>query len=77
MNNQKAIHLEFHETGAHFYFGSISAIFALFNAHDLGVSQSRIYGFKIEPGKPYVNKIITIRKGPLYRKKGNRTRPNI
>jgi hypothetical protein len=73
MNKQNtAIHVEFHTNGSHFYFGSIAAIYALFTREDIGVSRSRLYQVDIEPGKPYQNKLCTIRKGPLYRKKGNR-----
>lgn len=67
------IHVEF-ATGDHFYFGSIAAIFALFTPEDVGVSRSRLYGFDIDPGKPYKNKKVIIRKGPLYRKMGNRVK---
>jgi len=68
----KCVHVHFKESGADFYFGSISAIYALFTPADVGVTQNRLYQVKIEPGKPYQNKICTIKVGPMYRKRGNR-----
>ena len=58
--------------GKHFYFGSIAAIFDIFTTDDIGVSNKYLYYVNIVPGNPYVNKYVTIRKGPFYRKKSNR-----
>lgn len=69
---EKCVHVHFKASGADFYFGSISAIYILFNKQDVGVTQNRLYQVKLEPGKPYNNKICTINVGPLYRKRGNR-----
>jgi len=66
------IHVQFHGNGQHFYFGSIAAIFQLFSREDVGVSRSTLYSYDLEPGKPYSNPKCTIRKGRMYRKKGNR-----
>ena len=68
----KCVHVHFKASGADFYFGSISAIFALFTRADVGVTQNRLYQVKIVPGKPYQNKTCTIKTGPMYRKRGNR-----
>lgn len=72
MNGKTIIHVEF-ATGVHLYFGSIAAIYETFDASVLGVSKQRLYGFGITPEKPYRNKICTIRRGGIARKKGNRT----
>lgn len=68
-------HVEF-RSGTHLYFGSIAAIFDLFDPSALGVKQHRLYDFNIEEDKPYSNKICTIRKGIIRRKPGNRTNPS-
>ena len=65
-------HLHLKDNGKDLYFGSIAAIYDIFTATDLGVSQSRLYDFDIEEDKPYSNKRCTIRKSKLYRKPGNR-----
>lgn len=65
------IHVEFKAGGDH-YFGGISAIYEMFSAKTLGVSQSRLYSFDIEENKPYQNSTCIIRKGNVVRKKGNR-----
>lgn len=64
-------HVEF-KSGGNLYFGSIAAIFSMFDSKSIGVSQNRLYGFDIEAERPYSNKICTIRKGLLHQKKGNR-----
>lgn len=75
MNGNTIFHVEF-ATGAHHYFGSIAAIFEVFDPATLGVSRQRLYEVVIDPGNPYRNKICTIYKGVIVRKKGNRTKPN-
>jgi hypothetical protein len=65
------IHVEF-KSGGHHYFGSIAAIFEMFDSTSLGVTQKRLYSYNIEAEKPYSNKTCTIRKGELRQKKGNR-----
>lgn len=56
-------------------FGSIAAIFDMFSAKSLGVSQSRLYQVDIEDGKPYKNKVCTITKSTMHRKPGKRSNP--
>lgn len=72
MNGDGLIHIEF-KSGGHDYFGSIAALFDTYAPETLGVSKQRLYDCKITPGRPYRNKICTIRKGSIKRKKGNRT----
>jgi hypothetical protein len=54
------------------YFGSIAAIFDKFTPEQLGVSKSRLWSYGIKPERPYKNKICTIYKSEIHRKKGNR-----
>ena len=75
MNGNTIFHVEF-ATGAHHYFGSIAAIFEIFDPETLGVSRQRLYDHDIDPGNPYRNKICIIRKGTMIRKKGKRKTPN-
>lgn len=75
MNGNTIFHVEF-KTGTHHYFGSIAAIFEVFDPETLGVSRQRLYDHDIDPGNPYRNKICTIHKGIMIRKKGKRTTPN-
>lgn len=74
MNGNTIYHLEFH-SGAHHYFGSITAIYQIFDAKTLKVSKDRLYHCKLTPEKPYKNKVCTIRKGAFKRKKTNRKLP--
>lgn len=64
--------VQFKSGGMH-TFGSIAAIFDMFDAISLGVSRSRIYGYVLEVDKPYSNKICIISKCFIHRKPGNRT----
>lgn len=59
-----------------YYFGSISAIFDKFTSETLGVSKSRLWSFGITYERPYRNKVCTIYKGEIHRKKGNRKNSN-
>lgn len=72
MNGSKIYHLEF-KAGSHHYFGSITAIFDLFNSKTLNVSKYRLWNYKITPDNPYSNDMCTIRKGVIKRKKTNRS----
>lgn len=71
MTKRNIILVEFHN-GTNIPFGSIAAIFEMFDRQALGISQSSLYKYNIEPGKDYKNKICTIRKSELHIKKGNR-----
>jgi len=76
MTGSTLFHVHFKSGGDH-YFGSIAAIYDLFHADALGVSQSRLYNFVITPDHPYSNKTCTIEKNEIRRKKGNRKLPKI
>lgn len=68
MKRNAIYHLEF-RSGSHHYFGSISAIFDLFDSSTLKVSKSYLWNYGIDECKPYQNKICIIRKGFIQRKK--------
>lgn len=70
-------HLHLKDNGRNHYFGSIAAIYDIFTATDLGVSQSRLYDFDIEEDRPYTNKRCIIRKSKLHRKPGNRKKEKV
>lgn len=71
MNGNKIYHVEFY-SGSHCYFGSISAIYDTFDDLTLGIKKDSLYAIGIEENRPYRNKICTIRRGRIVRKKGNR-----
>lgn len=74
----KVIHVEMLNVDPNnkdFYFGSISAIYDVFNNKQIGVGISTLREFKIELNKPYKNKLVIIRLGYIKRKKGGRTAP--
>ncbi len=71
----KIIHLEF-KSGEHHYFGSIAAIYDVFNVNSVGISKQGLYDYGITPDRPYVNKICKISTGKLRRKRGGRKNPN-
>ena len=73
MNGNTIYHVSFGDDDNH-YFGSIAAIFDKFTPEKLGVSKSRLWAYGITPEKPYRNKVVTIRKEVMHRKKGNRTK---
>lgn len=73
-NGEKVIHVEFVSGGRH-YFGSIAAIYDLFSADTLGITQQSLYDYGITPDKPFKNKVCTIYEGAIKRKKGNRKLP--
>jgi len=72
-DGKKIVHLQFN-SGENYYFGSIAAIFDTFTPERLGVSKSRLWSFGITPERPYRNKICTIYRGEIKRKKGNRAK---
>ena len=71
MNGNTIYHVKFGDD-THAYLGSIAAIFDTFTPERLGVSKSRLWSFGITPERPYRNKICTIYRGEIQRKKGNR-----
>ena len=54
------------------YFGSIAAIYDKHTPEELGITKTSLWTYGIKIDKPYQNKLCTIYKGELHRKKGNR-----
>ena len=75
-NGNTIYHVKF-DDNTHAYFGSIAAIFDTFTPKRLGVSKFRLWSFGITPERPYSNKVCTIYRGEIQRKKGNRKNLNI
>lgn len=63
------IHLEMN--GEHYYFGSLAAIYEVFDSSTLGISYGSLRNVGLAPEKPYQNKHCTIRKGVLLTIKKN------
>ncbi len=59
-----------------YYFGSIAAIYDTFTPERLGVSKTHLWSYGIKPKRPYRNKLCTIYRGEIKRKKGNRKHSN-
>lgn len=57
------IHLE--KDGRHYYFGSLAAIYTVFDKTDIGISYGSLRNYGLSEDKPYQNKFVTIRKGHL------------
>lgn len=65
-NKDKVVHVQFNN-GKHFYFGSIAAIFDLFDPDTIGVKPTSLYCYNLSKME-YKNKICTIRRGNVIRK---------
>ncbi len=76
MNGNTIYHVQF-KNGGNYYFGSVAAIYDTFTPEQINVSKSRLWSFGITIDRPYRNKICTIYKGEIFRKKGNRKTINI
>lgn len=74
MTSSTIFHVHF-VTGKDAYFGSIAAIYDTFDRSDIGVTKQRLYDYRITPDRPYSNKLCTISKSDLKRKKGKRKVP--
>lgn len=60
------IHLE--TNGEHWYFGSLAAIYEIFDTQTIGISYGSLRNYALSPEKPYKNKLCVIRKGILHTK---------
>lgn len=72
MADRKIIHLRFGNDD--YYFGSVAAIYTIFNKEELGVSYGSLRNYGITPDKPYSNAKVTIKEGTLISAKGMRGR---
>lgn len=52
-----------------FYFTSLSAIYELFTAEQIGCKVSRLWNIGVSKGEPYEGRRCTITKEPITRKK--------
>ncbi|MDL2230533.1 hypothetical protein LJB87_01925 [Alistipes sp. OttesenSCG-928-L06] len=57
------IHLQ--KGDEHFYFGSLAAIYTIFDKSAIGISYGSLRNFGVSENTPYKNKYVTIRKGIL------------
>lgn len=57
------IHLE--KDGKHYYFGSLSGIYEVFDKEDIGITYGSLRNYGLSEDKPYQNKSCVIRKGIL------------
>ena len=71
---RQVIHLQHGE--AHYYFGSVAAMYDHFSKDDIGISYGSIRNYGLSPTKPYKNDKtgVIIREGVLITKEGNRGR---
>ena len=57
------IHVEVNEK--HYYFGSLAAIYEVFDSKTLGIGYGALRNVGLSPQKPYQNKHCITRKGVL------------
>lgn len=71
---RQVIHLQKGE--AHYYFGSVAAIYDHFSKEEIGIGYGSIRNYGLSPEKPYRNDKtgVIIRVGVLISKEGNRGR---
>ena len=74
MADRKVIHL--HKDGEDFYFGSLSAIFSVFDKEDIGIGYGALRNYGISPERHYSNGKVVIKEGVLISAKGERGKNN-
>lgn len=67
MTGKTIYHVELHD-GTHHYFGSVAAIYEVFDAKTLRIAKTSLWNYRITPDNPYQNSVCTIRKSVLTRK---------
>lgn len=72
MADRKVIHL--HKNGEDYYFGSLSAIFSVFDKEDIGIGYGALRNYGITPEHSYRNGKVIIKEGVLISAKGERGR---
>ena len=72
MADRKVIHL--HKNGEDYYFGSLSAIFSVFDKEDIGIGYGALRNYGISPEHSYRNGKVIIKEGVLISAKGERGR---
>lgn len=72
MSDRKVIHL--HKDGEDYYFGSLSAIFSVFDKEDIGIGYGALRNYGVSPEHPYNNGKVCIKEGVLISTKTDRGR---
>jgi hypothetical protein len=70
MADRKVIHL--HKDGEDYYFGSLSAIFSMFDKEDIGIGYGALRNYGVTPEHPYTNTKVKIKEGVLISTKTDR-----
>ena len=70
MAERKVIHLN--TNGVDYYFGSLSAIYSVFNKEDIGISYGSLRNFGLDVDHPYSNSKVVIKEGVLISARGER-----
>ncbi len=70
MAERKVIHLN--TNGVDYYFGSLSAIYSVFNKEDIGISYGSLRNYGLDVDHPYFNSKVVIKEGVLISARGER-----
>lgn len=70
MAERKVIHLN--KNGEDYYFGSLSAIYSIFNKEDIGISYGSLRNYGLDVDHPYFNSKVVIKEGVLISARGER-----
>ena len=70
MAGRKVIHLN--TNGVDYYFGSLSAIYSVFNKEDIGISYGSLRNYGLDVDHPYFNSKVVIKEGVLISARGER-----
>lgn len=62
---KKIVHLELLSKNSHHYFGSLKAIYELFQSDDIGITYGSLKNLKLSKDNPYRNARCIIRVGNL------------
>lgn len=66
------VKVRFHADGSEFFFGSLAAIYDLFNEEQIGCSLHTLWNCKISPDNPKATARCVISKHKVWRKKSGR-----
>ena len=72
MESANLIHVELTQTGKHYYFGSMKAIYGVLSVDDVGISYNTLRShYSPKEDFPYKNEKCIIRKGSIVRTSKN------
>ena len=63
MAERKVIHLN--KNGEDYYFGSLKAIYSVFDKEDIGISYGSLRNYGLDVDHPYSNSKVVIKEGVL------------